>query len=367
MRRFIAFLSLILPLSMLLYGQSSYLKRPDLLERVEACLQYTYNFSFQDARMIQRQLAQETPEHPAPSFLEALIIYWESFPLTPEKEASSQFIDLMDHTVEMAEPYLENTDTYLEGVFFDLFGRAFKAMFWADNGRSVKLIPDLAPMYRQTKEGFNLKEQFPEFYFSTGLYNYYIEAYPEAHPAYKPLVAFMQDGDKALGLQQLNYAINHAVYLKVESILFMSLIQLKYEKDLNTAYLFAERLYRTYPRNTYYQGHLITILLYLNRFSQVKQVIQAMDGQHDDYSEMIRNMATAFLEEKQNGNKRAAIRYYNETIENAAALGPFTDSFTAIGYMGLSRIEKSKGNSRGAEEFARKAARYTSYPFILEK
>jgi len=61
-----------------------------------------------------------------------------------------------------------------------LFGRAFKAMFWADNGKSGKVVPDLRTMYKRTKEGFELKDRFVEFYFSTGLYNYYIEAYPEA-------------------------------------------------------------------------------------------------------------------------------------------------------------------------------------------
>lgn len=365
MRNVIAFVALIMTMSLQLHGQTTYLDRPDLLEKVEECLQQTYNFKFQEARQIQQQLNRETPDHPAPAFLKALIIYWEHFPLTPEDEASSRFVELMDHSVGIAETFLDNEDTYLEGVFFDLFGRAFKAMFWADNGRSVKVIPDLGQMYRQTKEGFSLKEQFSEFYFSTGLYNYYIEAYPEAHRAYKPLVSFMQDGDKELGLQQLNYAINHTIYLKVESLLFMSLIQLKYERDLNTAFLYAERLYRSYPRNLYYQGHLSTILLYMNRFSQVKEVLASMENQHDNYSEMIRIMATAFMEEKENGNIRMATRDYERTIEFAERIGPFADSFAAIGYMGLSRIANGRGDERRAGEYARKASRYTSYPFIL--
>jgi len=365
MHKRIAFIALLWVIPMLLHGQTSYLNRPDLLEKVKECLQNTYNFSFDEARQIQQQLELETPEHPAPYFLEALILYWENFPLIPEDRASSRFVDLMDHSVELAGTFLEDNSNYLEGVFFDLFGRAFKAMFWADNGRAAKLIPDLATMYRQTREGFELKDQFPEFYFSTGLYNYYIEAYPEAHPAYKPLVAFMQGGDKKLGLQQLNYAINHAIYLKVESILFMSLIQLKYEEDLNSAFLYAQKLYDSYPRNSYYQGHLITILLYLNRFSQVEEVLTAMKDQHDDYSEMIRSMAHAYLEEKETGNLRKAELEYEKTIGYATGFGSITDAFTAIGYMGLSRIAASKGNDREASDHARKAAKYTNYSFIL--
>jgi hypothetical protein len=203
MRRIIILLILLLQSTFILRAQLSYLERPDLLDKVKQCLLLTYNFSFQEARQVQLELAEETPGHPAPLFLEALIIYWENFPLLPENEATRQFVELMDRTVELARGFLNGENNYLEGVFFDLFGRAFKAMFWADNGRSSKVIPDLPVMYRQTKAGFELKELFQEFYFSTGLYNYYIEAYPEAHPVYKPLVAFMQGGNKKLGLEQV--------------------------------------------------------------------------------------------------------------------------------------------------------------------
>ena len=259
---------------LLLPAQPGYLNRPDLLAITDSCLRHTYNFSFDKARKFQQVLETLTPDHPAPHFLFGLILYWENFPLTPEKEASEMFIERMDQSVEMAQRMLEEDQTYMEGAFFDLFGRAFKAMFWADNGRSGKVVPDLSTMYKHTKEGFKFKEQFVEFYFSTGLYNYYIEAYPEAHPVYKPLVSFMEKGDRKLGLSQLNQAINRTVYLKVESLLFMSIIQLKYENNLRTAALYAERLFREYPANIYFQGHLATIWLHQHRFDQVRTLLE---------------------------------------------------------------------------------------------
>ncbi|MEN8230083.1 MAG: hypothetical protein ABFS38_18120 [Bacteroidota bacterium] len=348
-------------------AQVTYLNRPDLLDRVESCLQNTYNFSFQKARLIQRELARETPNHPMPYFLEALIVYWENFPLSPEDQASEKFVEQMNRTIEMAERYIEGDKTHLEGVFFDLYGRAFKAMFWADNGRAGKVIPDLRSMFRDTKEGFELKEKFNEFYFSTGLYNYYIEAYPEAHPVYKPLLAFMQKGDKKLGLQQLNYAINHTVFLKVESILFMSIIQLKYEKDLNSAAIFAERLFREYPKNIFYHGHLVTILLHQHRYQRAEEILEAMETQEDDYSKMVMIMANAFMAEKVAGNDRLAGKGYLKTIEMADSFGPFADQFKAIGYMGLSRLNEQKGLHSEAKRYARKASSYTTYRYILDE
>jgi len=348
-------------------AQISYLDRPDLLEKVEFCLQHTYGFSFPEARSIQSALLASTPGHPAPIFLEALIVYWENFPLTPSKEASKQFISLMDQAVELSKDQRDNTQMYTEGVFFDLFGRAFKAMFWADNGKSAKVISDLGNMYRDTKEGFDLQEEFVEFYFSTGLYNYYIEAYPEAHPSYKPLLAFMHKGNRELGLIQLNHAINHTVFLKVEAILFMSLIQLNYEKDLNSAAIYAERLVQDYPGNIFYQGHLMNILLHQHRYDHVKKLLYDTADQEDRYSEMIRTLAFAFLAEKESGEESRSRTGYIETIELAESFGPFADIYGAMGYMGLSRLHEKEGLQREAENYARKASRLTTYAFILDE
>jgi len=348
-------------------SQVSYLNRPDLLEKVERCLSHTYDFSFEEARSIQSELATETPENPAPDFLKALIVYWENFPLQPSDKASEQFIDLMDRSLELAKNYSNNSETYIEGVFYDLFGRAFKAMFWADNGKSAKVLPDLGTMYRQTKEGMDLKDQFVEFYFSTGLYNYYIEAYPEAHPAYKPLVSFMHKGDRELGLEQLNYAINHTVFLKVEAIQFMSLIQLNYENDLNSAAIYAQRLVRDYPGNTDFQGLLINILLHQHRFNRVKELLSDRVNRNDNYSEMIRTLANAFMDEREPGKESLAGAGYRHTIELAETFGPIADVYQAIGYMGLSRLYQRRGLRRESESYARKASHLTHYSFILEE
>jgi hypothetical protein len=367
MRKKMAILTLTLWCGFIINAQTSYIGRSDLMALADSCLKHTYNFSFKEARQYQKQLAGLTPGHPAPDFLEALIIYWEYFPLTPEDEASARFVGLMDKSIALAKEMIENEGTHLEGVFFDLFGRAFKAMFWADNGKPGKVVPDLRTMYLHTKEGFQLKDDFAEFYFSTGLYNYYIEAYPEAHPVYKPLVAFMQDGDRQLGLTQLNYAINHTLYLKEESLLFMSLIQLKYENDLKTAAIYAERLHREYPRNIYYQGHLITILLHQHRYDRAREVVSEMRDQQDTYSLMIRQLAEAFQDEKEAGNVTVPEKKYQDVIRLADSIGPFADIYKAMGLMGLSRLYAKKGLTSESNKYARQASNYTVYRFILDE
>ena len=367
MWRFLAIPGLIICSSISLHSQSTYLDRSDLMALSDSCLHHTYNFSFVKARQFQQTLQNQTPDHPAPPFLGALILYWEHFPLTPDDPETDRFIELMERSVTLAQEMIAHEERKLEGLFFDLFGRAFQAMFWADNGKPGKVIPDLRIMYKHTKTGFQLQEQLPEFYFSTGLYNYYIEAYPRAHPVYKPVLSFMQEGDMELGLKQLNHAIHHTIYLRVEAMFFMSLIQLNYENDLNTAAIYAERLHREYPGNTYYQGHLVAILLHLHRYDRVRQILQALPFTEDSYSEMIRQLAGAFIAERESADVQAAEKRYIRTIELAGSFGPFADNYRAMGYMGLSRLYAKQGLQRESKRYARTAEYHSVYRFILDE
>jgi tetratricopeptide (TPR) repeat protein len=177
----------------------------------------------------------------------------------------------------------------------------------------------------------------------------------------------MHKGDRELGLKQLNHAISSTVFLKVEAILFMSLIQLNYEKDLNSAAIYAERLVKDYPGNILYQGHMINILLHQHRYDFARTVLEETASQEDNYSVMIRTFAAAFLAEKKSGDKNQARSGYMETIELAESFGPIADIYGAMAYMGLSRLHEREGLIKEAEDFKRKASRLTTYDFILEE
>ncbi len=348
-------------------AQRNYLDNPLLLEQVDSCLYYTYSCAFEKAQHFQSILIRQTPNHPAPVFLNALILYWEHFPLTTSSKKADEFIEQMDIVVERAQSMLGRPESRTEGVFFDLFGRAFKAMFYADNNKTSKVIPDLNRMYRATLDGFELKEELPEFYFSSGMYNYYIEAYPEAHPVYKPLISFMHRGDKKQGLRELNTSIQKSVFLRTESILFMSLIHLFYEYDLSTAALYAERLHREFPANRHYQGVLMSIEIHRHRFDRVKSILKQTEGQNDPYSTMIRLLGKAFLCEMEEKDYRRAATAYEKAAAICQDIGPPVRNYQAIAYMGQSRISLAQGSGVRARKFRRAAQKLSNYPFIINE
>ena len=62
---------------------------------------------------------------------------------------------------------------------------------------------------------------YPDFYFFTGLYNYYREAYPEAHPIYKVLAFLFPRGDREKGSAELQNAGANSIMLKAEAYSFL--------------------------------------------------------------------------------------------------------------------------------------------------
>ncbi len=68
--------------------------------------------------------------------------------------------------------------------------------------------------YPYIQKGKAFQQQYPDFYLSTGLYNFYREVYPEIHPFYKTVAWVMTSGDKKLGMSQLQFATQKALFVE---------------------------------------------------------------------------------------------------------------------------------------------------------
>lgn len=347
-------------------SQVNILDQPDILEKVEKCLYLTYGFHFDEAQELQSQLERRLPNHPAPFFLRALIIYWGNFPLLPDNPKVDEFETAIEQTLENCKSMINTQDGNLEGIFFDMHARAFEGMFWADNGKISKVIPDLDNMYRSTMKGIEYKDQFKEFYFSSALYNYYMEVYIDKHPIYKPLVFFFHKGDKALGLRELEFATKNTTYIKYEAILFMSLIQLNYEENLDSALDYMSILYNNFPDNIYYLAQYLIILLHNKNYSVAAALDAKLLDDKDDFHQMIYFMCEGFLQENTTSNDVLATANYKKTIFISEKIGPFADLYAAIAYAGLARIAGNDHDENLARKYRRSSSQHSTYDFILD-
>ena len=237
------------------------------LDQVRIGINQVYNCDFDAAENTLVYLRKSYPSHPVSSFFEGLIYYWKFYPLIPGNPGAAEFEDVMEETWQRSR-LLKEDGNETEGVFFELMSRAFIVMYYADNGHSSKAISHLGKIYRDIMASFELQEEFNEFFFITGLYNYYREAYPEAHPVYKPAAMFFRKGDKTRGLEMLRFAAEETNFMRVESALFLSLIYINFEKKVDSAVWFSSQLYQDFPGNGYFLSKYAETLLIDHQYEE---------------------------------------------------------------------------------------------------
>lgn len=363
---FIRYTLFLLFISPGLTAQKPLLDNPAVLEDARECLADIYNFDFPSARYHLQKVKQYSPQHPAVPFLKALVVYWENFPITPGHEKEELFLKTMEQSIKSSELWADYDEDELEAIFFDMISRAFFVMYWADNGKPGKVFPHLNRMYRHVMEGFELKDIFNEFYFTTGLYNYYVIAYPEKHPAYAPVVALFKNGNKKEGLTQLEYCAENSVFLRVEARFFLSLLYMNYELNYHQATRHAAELYREFPSNSYYLGKYLEFLLYDKKYFLAPVLISKLKDRESSFDQMQYHLYSAFYLEKVKKSYIQAKRSYATALNLAAEYGDFAGTYEAIALMGLGRMEASWGNHKEAGRYFRKAKNKTSYRYILD-
>jgi hypothetical protein len=348
------------------FAQRGLLYRKDLLPEISQILALTYNYKFDKAKKMLSEIQKKIPDHPATTFLEALILYWEFYPLTTENPNSASFLRLMEETSVKAEAMAEKDEEDLEGIFFSLFSKAFYIMYWADNGKPSKVFPYLNFLYHQTMKSMERKDEFVEFYFSSGLYNYYIEAYPDKHPIFKPVKFLFRKGNKTEGLEELKYCAENAVYLKVEAQYFLTLLYLGYENNPGKASEYASSLYREFPDNICYIGNYAETLLFDKKYEIAEIVIHNLSKKKDTFSALQTHVLNGYLLEKDKKNFEGAFVEYKEGLSLCELYGPISNHFKVMSWMGLGRYYNRKGNFPEASKYFKLAKNNSSYEYVIE-
>ena len=339
-----------------------------LLDIIEEGLNHIYNIEIEDAYKIYEILKKERPNHPVTPLYKGLCIYWQHYPIVAGDDEVEEFLSTMHEVIDKAAPILKKDPNDLEGVFFDLTARALLMLYYADNGLSGKVLKIAPTTYKHVLLSFDLKDQFDEYYFITGLYNYYIVAYPEKHPVYKPISLLFKSGNITEGLEQLHYAFDHAIYLKTEAALFLAIIYFDYEKRTDLSIEIMKKLHSIYPENPLYYSQYVEYLLQDRQYELALEHNQQMVQMHRDNSYMVMKgiVFKGIIEEKYQNNDTNAKKDYELGLTISKIYGDLADDYVSYAYYGLSRIEKRKGNEKLSREYYKKASALSTYEHFAE-
>jgi tetratricopeptide (TPR) repeat protein len=309
-------------------------------------------------------LEDKYPEHPVTPIFEGFIHYWKNYPLMPGRKGATAFEQAMRESWERAQKLKESPVNNIEGVFFELMSRSFMVMYFSDNGIPVKAISHLRSIYRGVMKGFELQDDFIEFIFITGLYDYYREAFIDAYPVYKPVSVFFRRGNRERGLEYLRRATTECDFMHVEAALFLTLIHVNFESNPDSAVKYAGALHETYPQNGFFHAKYAEMLLVNRQYDEALTMIKSLT-QIDEYNRMKGTIYLGMYQENHRRDPEKARRYYENGLILAAPYGERADYSKAYAYMGLSRYYKSKGDTRQARTYRKKANDATGYEYVL--
>ena len=102
--------------------------------------------------------------------------------------------------------------------------------------------------------------------FGQGIYNYFAEVIPERHPVVRPVMFFLADGDRQLGLQQLEEVAREGRYARAEALYFLAQIHRLFEGDDRAALPYLVELHEMYPGNALFHRYRARTLIALGRW-----------------------------------------------------------------------------------------------------
>ena len=314
-----------------------------------------YNFRFKEAIEVYNKLNESYPGNPVVYLFRGIITYWENYPLLPSSPERVSYESDMRKCIELCETK-HNASDEGELLLADLCARGMLLLFFADNDLTMEVFPLATSTYPHLRRSFDFTSVYSDFYFFTGLYNYYREAYPEAYPLYKTFAFIFPRGDKAKGLKELQNAAKNAIVLKAESASFLSLVCLSFENNYQEASQYSGYLQKLYPANIQYLASYIKSLLLIKQYDEAEKLIITNETiTANPYFQAQISIFKGILQEKKYNNPESAQQYYNSGVRNMTAFGEYSFEYIAYAYFGLSRIYATKGDIKSEKIFRKKA------------
>ena len=357
----LCFLALILSTGKL---NSQILRDTTSLHLLKKGIDCVYNFQFNEAEAIYKKIDESYPDHQIVMLFKGMLTYWQNYPLVPTSPACASYEEVMHKCIDLCDKK-NNSHDATEILLTNLCARGLLLQFYADNNMSLDVFPLATSTYPYVKHAFNNTSSFADFYFFTGLYNYYREAYPETYPIYKSLAFLFPKGDKARGIKEMQNASRNSIVLKAESFSFLSGIYLDYENNFPKATFYSKALTDLYPGNLLYQAEYIKNLLLIKKYDEAETIINHYYGMSgNNFFEGQLSVFNGIIQEKKYRNNSKAEQLYNKGVRAVSLFGDYGNEYMAYAYFGLSRISHDVGEKHYKRTYRKLALKLAAYKKI---
>lgn len=339
---------------------------PAAQQTVLRTLDDIYNLEFSAADTQMRQLQARYPQHPIVPILRATQLELQYLPLHENKAATAQFMQAVEQGLALAKTMLDKDEDDPEAVFFALTAHSYLASLYNNKGEALKAVGESKKAYNYLRDGFVLMGKNPDFYFTTGLYNYYIERYPMDHSIVKPFMFFFENGDIEKGLKQMDIATRKGLFMRPVANYYLAHILLKHEMEPAKAVVYAKYLADKYPKNPLFGMTCAESLLLAGRYAEARPYVQRLKQMPNKLVPMAVHTFTGMLAEYADKDDKEATEAYKIALR-LPFNDPYTKEYHAFAYAGLARIAARANDQNRAKINYKKALAIAQYKSLIRE
>ena len=349
-------------------GQAILLKDAAGMKTVKAGINQIFNMKSVEAdKEIQNLVEMGYEKHPVVYLLRGLNTYWALYPLKTKPKARESYLHNLELCYVAAQPMLKANPNETEALFFAAISQFMQASVHGELGNSMAAINHTRLAYGWIKEIKQTKKKNAEFAFITGLYDYFRVWYPERHSNYKPLMALFMDGNKVEGLKELEFSAQKGLFTHVNAKIFLTTLNLNYEKQTAKAVFYVSALNKEFPNNWLFQNLACEIYLRAGKYEEAVLVLEQVRNGACPFKSLIISSSLAQLAELKDGNVKEASVLYNRAADLLARSSGIPNHVKAVILAGQARCAVSQGRKSEALDFYKSVKKLENAGYLGEE
>ena len=329
-------------------------------------LDQVYDLNFTEAENTFAQLDKLVPRHPAVDLLRGVSLFYQWFPARTSLALQRTCIQQLEKAARKAEDWQqslkksgEDKAALPEAMFVYFTAEAMLAKISHYEHETMSTVRYAKNAYPFVQKGKAYQQHYPDFYLSTGLYNFYREVYPEIHPFYKTVAWVMTAGNKNLGLSQLQIATKQALFVRTEAILYLTHLLTDYENRPTEALPHLAQLTVRYPDNPFWRYKYAEALLNAHKTEAVPALIQqTMAGEAPVYKQMGTLLKARYALEM--GQRSTARTCALEVVRSAVR----EETVRAYAYQVLAQVARLDGQQKLAHQYDKLLLEFAEFPVL---
>ncbi len=236
--------------------------------RIQAGIDLIYSLRFDEADRYFERIIAVDPDHPLGHFFLASVTWWRILVDLEDRSHDEAFYALLQRCIDVCDRRLEADPDDFDAILFKGGAIGFRGRLRGDRRQFLKAAHDGLLSLPLLEKSRRLEPENKDILFGQGIYNYFAEVIPQRHPVVRPVMWFLADGDRDLGLEQLRQVGREGRYARAEALYFLAQIHRVFEEDAAAALPYLEQLHRRYPANALFHRYMGRALVGLDRWRQ---------------------------------------------------------------------------------------------------